>query len=187
METYDIEEIKSKMEGMSFREKIEYLRDVQGDIMNEIEELESIESEVEELLSDAEEQISEKYDSEIGAALNDVIAAHPGEACTLIPNITLDIAGLRFCFIFWSGEGVSQLSIGILGRKQIIRTGDFNAEFGDIVKQLFPEAKYGNMSFEFSWAEETDAVPVVLVKDIAEKLVSITPKIADLAGKFRFV
>ena len=187
METYDIEEIKSNVEGMSLREKIEYLRDVQGDIMNEIEELESIESEVEELLSDAEEQISEKYDSEIGVALNDVIAAHPGEACTLIPNITLDIAGLRFCFMYWPGVGLNELSIGISGRKHIIRTGDFNAEFGDIVKQLFPEAKYGNMSFEFSWAAETDAVPVVLVKDIAEKLVSIAPKIAELAGKYGFV
>ena len=187
MGTYDIEEIKSKVEGMSLREKIEYLRDVQGDIMNEIEELESIESEVEELLSDAEEQISEKYDSEIGAALNDVIAAHPGEACTLIPNITLDIAGLRFCFIYLSGEGVSQLSIGILGRKQIIRTGDFNAEFGDIVKQMFPEAKYRNMSFDFNLSTEADTVPVLLVKDIAEKLVSIAPKIAELAVRFRFV
>lgn len=43
METYDIEEIKSKMEGMSLREKIDCLRDVQGSIMNEIEELESVE------------------------------------------------------------------------------------------------------------------------------------------------
>lgn len=142
---------------------------------------------MEELLSDAEEQISEKYDSEICAALNDVIAAHPGEACTLIPNITLDIAGLRFCFIYLSGEGISQLSIGILGRKQIIRTGDFNAEFGDIVKQLFPEAKYKNMSFEFNLATESDTVPVVLVKDIAEKLVSIAPKIAEMAGRYKFV
>ena len=109
-----------------------------------------------------------------------------GEDCTLIPNITLDIAGLRFCFIFWSGEGVSQLSVGILGRKQIIRTGDFNAEFGDIVKQLFPEAKYRNMLFDFNLTTEADTVPVLLVKDIAEKLLSISTKIAELAGKFRF-
>lgn len=182
MGTYDIEEIKTKVEGMSLREKIEYLRDVQGDIMNEIEELESVESEVEELLSDAEEQISEKYDSEIGVALSDVIDAHPGEACTLIPNITLDIAGLRFCFIFWSGEGFNQLSIAISVRKHIIRTGDFNAEFGDVVKQMFPEAKYRNMSFDFNLATEADAIP--LVKEIAEKLLSINQKIEDLARKY---
>lgn len=187
METYDIEEIKSNVEGMSLREKIEYLRDVQGDIMNEIEELESIESEVEELLSDAEEQISEKYDSEIGVALNDVIAAHPGEACTLIPNITLDIAGLRFCFIFWSGEGVSQLSVGILGRKQIIRTGDFNAEFKDILKQILSDAKYNDMSFYLPLEIETESDAILLVKEVAEKLVSIAPKMAELAGRYRAI
>lgn len=187
MKNYDIEEIKSTVEGMSLREKIEYLRDVQWDIMNEIEELESVEIEVEELLSDAETQVNEKYDSEIGVVLNDVKAAHPGDACTLITNTTLDIEGLRFCFMYWPGDGFNQLSIAISGRKHIIQTGDFNAEFGDIVKQLFPEAKYRNMSFEFNLATEADTVPVVLVKDIAEKLVSIAPKIADLAEKYRFV
>lgn len=183
METYDIEEIKSKVEVMSLREKIEYLRDVQGDIMNEIEELESIESEVEELLSDAEEQISEKYDSEIGAALKEVLSAHPDKDC-FYANVknTLDIVGMLFCFIYLSEEGVNQLSIRISGLRPITRVVDFNAEFGDIVKQLFPEAKYRNMLFDFNLTTEADLIP--LVKEIAEKLLSINPKIEDLARKY---
>lgn len=186
MKTFNIEEIKSKMEGMSLQEKEEYLQEVYDDIKNEIEKLEEVESGVLELLGNVAMQIRKKYHTEIGAALNDVIVAHSDEDCTSTAN-TLEIAGLRFCFLYWPGEGFNELSIGISGREPIIRTGDFNAEFGDIVKQLFPEAKYGNMSFEFSWAAETDAVPMVLVKDIAEKLLSIAPKIAEIAGKYRFV
>ena len=36
MENYDIEEIKSKVEVMTLREKIEYLRDIQEELIYEI-------------------------------------------------------------------------------------------------------------------------------------------------------
>lgn len=183
METHDIEEIKLALECMSNQEKIEYLHNVQNEIRVEIEELEAAENGVEELLSDALTQVEEKYNSEITAALNDIIAAHPGEVCTLNPNNTLDIEGLRSRFI-WQEEGFDQLYIYISGRKHIIRTGDFNAEFKEILKQLLPDAKYDNMSFHFRIGTEADTAP--LVKDIAEKLVAIAPKIAELARKYRF-
>lgn len=181
MEHYDIEEIKSNVEGMSLREKIEYLRDVQEELIYEIDELETVEGEVKELLNDAEDQVGEKYDSEIGAALKEVLSAHPDKDCSLYAN-TLDFEGMLFCFIYLSEEGVNQLSIRISGLRPITRVVDFNAEFGDIVKQLFPEAKYRNMLFDFNLATEADLIP--LVKEIAEKLLSINQKIEHLASKY---
>ena len=183
MENYDLEEIKSNVEGMSLREKIEYLRDIQEELIYEIDELETVEGEVKELLNDAEDQVGEKYDSEIGAALKEVLSAHPDKDC-FYANVknTLDIVGMLFCFIYLSEEGVNQLSIRISGLRPITRVVDFNAEFGDIVKQLFPEAKYRNMLFDFNLATEADLIP--LVKEIAEKLLSINPKIEDLARKY---
>lgn len=181
---YDIEEIKSDLEELSLREKLEKLEEIQEEIQAEIDDLESSLSEVDDMISDINMQIDEGYSVEIDSALKSVASACQPSICSLLPDHTLDIEGLCCRFLHFSGND-NQLLITFNGRKPIIRVNDFCAEFKEIIKPLLPEAHLDNMEMTIMLTEETDAGMVI--KDVAEKLISVAPAIAELAVRFKFV
>ena len=180
MENYDINELEAELEGLSLQEKRESLMTVQNDIESDIEELETAYNEVEEMLSDVEYRINESYKSEIADALKGISS----DVCTLLPDNTLDIEGLKFGFYRFCEDDYT-LSISISGRKPIVNTGDFNAEFKTFLQPILPDAKCKDRQISIRIDDKTDVK--ALVKEIAEKLIAEAPKIAEMAGKYRFV
>jgi hypothetical protein len=102
----------------------------------------------------------------------------------LLPDNTLDIEGLKFGFYRFC-EDDDTLHISISGRKSIVNTGDFNAEFKAFLQPILPDAKYKDMRISINFTEKTDVK--ALVKEIAEKLIAEAPKIAEMGGRCRFV
>lgn len=180
MKKYDISELEAELEGLSLLEKKSHLENVQNDIESEIEELETAKDEVEDLLSDVENQINEGYKSEIATALKGISS----DVCMLLPDNTLDIEGLKFGFYRFC-EDDDTLHISISGRKPIVNTGDFNAEFKAFLQPILPDAKYMDMRINIRIDDKTDVK--ALVKEIAEKLIAEAPKIAEMGGRYRFV
>ena len=180
MKEYDISELEAELEGLSLLEKKSHLENVQNDIESEIEELETAKDEVEDLLSDVENQIDEGYKSEIATALKGISS----DVCKLLPDNTLDIEGLKFEFYRFC-EDDDTLHISISGRKPIVNTGDFNAEFKTFLQPILPDAKCKNMQISINLTDKTDVK--TLVKETVEKLIAAAPKIAEMGGRYRFV
>lgn len=180
MSTYDISEIEAELEGLSLLEKKSHLENVQNDIESEIEELETAKDEVEDLLSDVENQINEGYKSEIATALK----GFSSDVCMLLPDNTLDIEGLKFGF-YRLCEDDDTLHISISGRKPIVNTGDFNAEFKTFLQPILPDAKYMDMRINIRIDDNRKVA--TLVKGIVEKLIAEAPKIAEMGGRYKFV
>jgi len=173
MKKYDISELEAELEGLSLLEKKSHLENVQNDIESEIEELVTAKDEVEDLLSDVENQINEAYKSEIQTALKGI----PSDVCMLLPDNTLDIEGLKFGFYRFC-EDDDTLHISISGRKHIVNTGDFNAEFKAFLQPILPDAKYKDMQISIRIDDKTDIKP--LIKETAGKLINHYPKIAQM-------
>lgn len=180
MKKYDISELEAELEGLPIWEKKSHLENVQNDIESEIEELETAKDEVEDLLSDVENQINEGYKSEIQTALKGI----PSDVCKLLPDNTLDIEGLKFEFYRFC-EDDDTLHISISGRKPIVNTGDFNAEFKAFLQPILPDAKYKDMQICIHIDDNSEVA--ALVKGIAEKLITEAPKIVEMGGKYKFV
>ncbi len=180
MSTYDIDELKDELEGLSLQEKRERLESVQAEIDSEIEELETASSEVHSLLSDIEEEINIGYNKELQAALKEVVAAHDGKYPILLNN-TLDIEGLQFRFSHYCWDE-SKLNVDIEGRKHIIRVRDFQKDFDALLKTILTEAYSSEKKFVIILKEGDDISAVV--KNVAEKLISVAPKIKEMAKEY---
>ncbi len=183
MSTYDIEELKDELEGLSLQEKREHLESVQAEIDSEIEELETASSEVHSLLSDVEEEINIGYNKELQEALKEVVAVHDGKYPILLNN-TLDIEGLQFRFSHYCWDE-SKINIDIEGRKHIVRVRDFQLDFDALLKTILPEAYSSEKKFVIIMKEgdETSAV----IKHVAEQLISVAPQIIELRKEYKFV
>jgi len=175
METYDLNDIEAQLEGLSLQERMEHLEGIQEDIQSEIDDLEAVKGDVESLLCDIVTQINENYKNVIDSALNDVVSACRDGACSLLPDSTLDIAGLRCRFYRYSGSD-DQLYVALSGKKPIVNEDDFNAQFSGIIQPLLSDVQYANMEMSVAIAADSD-VPA-LVKRLADALISAAPKMA---------
>ncbi len=183
MSTYDINELKDELVGLSLQEKRERLEDIQAEIDSEMEELEAASSEVSSLLADVEEEVNVGYDKELLAALKEVAVAH-NDQYPQLPNNTLDIEGLHFRFFRYCCEE-SKLNVDIEGRKHIVRVRDFQKDFDALLKTILPDAYPSEKKFVIILKDSEDISAVV--KNVAEKLISVAPKIKEMAGEYKFV
>ncbi len=183
MSTYDIDELKDELEGLSLQEKRERLEDVQSEITSEMEALESSLADVSTLLSEVEEEVNISYNKEIRTALEAAVAPYGGKYPLLFNN-ALDIDGLQFRFSHYCWDE-SKLHVNIEGRKHIVRVRDFQQNFDALLKQILPEAYPLEKNFIIV-LKEGDEVPSV-VKHVGEKLMSIAPQIQGLAKKYMFI
>lgn len=181
---YDIEEIKSDIEGLSLQKQLEQLEEIQNEIQTEIDELESSWDEVDDLVCDIRTQIDENYNAEINSVLETIVSTYQPGTYSLLPYNTLDIEGLCCQFMRFS-DNDEQLLVDFSGRKPIIRLNDFINAFTEIIKPLFPKYPIERLRLTFSLDDDTDVSQ--LVKEVAEKLISVAPSIAELAVQFRLV
>ncbi len=183
MSTYDFEEIKDELEGLSVEEKRERLEEMQAEFICEIEELESSLAATNRLLSEIEEEVNNGYNKELETALKEVCAAH-NDQYPLLPNNTLDVEGLQFRFSHYCWDE-SKLHVDIEGRKHIIRVRDFQKDFDALLKTILPEAYPSEKKFVIIMKESDDTSAVI--KNVAEKLLSIASQIKDMAVEYKFV
>ncbi len=182
MSTYDIDELKDELAGLSLQEKRARLEDAKSEITSEIEALESSLADVCSLLSEAEEEVNVCYNKEISTALKEVVAAHDGKYPILLNN-TLDIEGLRFRFSHYCWDE-GKLHVTIEGRKHIVLIRDFQSDFDELLKTIIPDARPSEKKFVMV-LKDGDDVPSV-VQHVVEQLVSVAPKIQEMAKEYRF-
>ncbi len=182
MSTYDIDELKDELEGLSLQEKRERLENIQSEISNEIENLESSLADVSTLLSEVEEEVNISYSKEIRTALAAAVSPH-GDKYSIILNNTLDIEGLQFRFSHYCWDE-GKLHVTIEGRKHIVRVRDFQQSFDALLKQILPEACPSEKKFVMV-IKDGDDVPSV-VQHVVEQLISVAPQIQEMAKEYRF-
>ncbi len=182
MSTCDIDELKNELERLSLQEKRERLEDVQSEITSEIEVLESSLADVSTLLSEVEEEVIISYSKEIRTALDAVVAAHDGKYPLLFNN-ALDIEGLQFRFSHYCWDE-GKINIDIEGRKHIIRARDFQKDFDALLKTILPNAYPLEKKFVVILKDGDDSSAVV--KHVVEKLISVAPKIKEMAEEYKF-
>ncbi len=183
MSTYDIDELKDELEGLSLQEKRERLEDVQAEISSEIEELEASLADVSTLLSDVEEEVNISYSKEIRMALAAAVSPH-GDKYPILLNNTLDIEGLQFRFSHYCWDE-GELHVTIEGRKHIVRIRDFQKDFDALLKTILPEAYPSEKKFVIILKDGDNATDVV--KHVVGQLVSVAPQYEKMAKEYRFV
>ena len=179
MEYEDISEIEEKLEGLSLKEKIDLLEEVKSEIENEIEELESFSSKVDDLLSEVKDQM----DNKLTTALSDAVGVYPEDVCQLVDKYTIDIEGLQLLFFCDYGK----LEICLNGRycNKAFSVANFSTDFQEMIKNDLPQVVVSEMKMIWQLAEDADVSAVI--RRIVDVMVLHAEDIAKLVKKYNFV
>ena len=179
----DFEDLKDNLEGLSLQEKKIKLVEFQSEVEDEILSLQTISSEVDDMLGNVLDELNVVFKNEIQAALEEIVSASQNEFMVLEES-TLDIEGLRFIFMRFALED-KYLRVYVKEKIYSYRTRDFQIDIDIFIREIFPEATLGDCEVTFTLKNSDDIN--TMIKNIVTKLLSVRDKIKELAVEYKCV
>lgn len=179
----DFEDLKDNLEGLSLQEKKIKLEEFQSEVEDEILSLQTISSEVDDMLGNVLDELGVVFKNEIQAALEEIVSASQNEFMVLEES-TLDIEGLRFIFKRFALED-KYLRVYVKEKIYSYRTRDFQIDIDKFIREIFPEATLRDCEVTFTLKNSDDIS--TMIKYIVTTLLSVRDKIKELAVEYKSV